>query len=201
MKIAVDLDDTLSQVDRAQAAAAYIERNRLPFRMIDPDSAELKKIFDWTYEDATRFVLEGGGLSVFSEAKLREGAREALSSWRAAGHTVVILTGRFREWFSDPVRLSRDWLEARGVPFDEIVSGIPFAEKGNYCREHGIGILIDDNLEACLGAQKNGVAAVLAIGRHNRARANEIEYGGENWSRIDETVRKLWARTAPDKRA
>ncbi len=192
MRIAVDLDDTLSRVARRELAAEYIKRKGLPFKLAQPDSAEFVKIYDWSYEDATRFIKDGG-IVAFTDAEARKGARETLAAWRAAGHEVVILTGRFKEWFPNPVLISRDWLEKRHIPYDEIVAEIPFGEKGRYCLEHGIGILVDDNVEACLGAQENGVTAVLAIGRHNAARAHEVLYGGANWEQIGAAVKHILA--------
>ncbi len=191
MRIAVDIDDTLNIVKRAELAGEYIRRNGLPYRLVRPDSCEIAKIYDWSYEEATKFVREGGGIVAFTDAELRKGAREALEGWRRLGHEIVILTGRFKEWFTSPERVSRDWLEKRHVPYDELVAQIPFEGKGKYCADHGIGILVDDNVSACLGAQACGVTAVLAIARHNAARAGEIYYGGANWRQIDAAVKHI----------
>ena len=191
MKIAVDIDDTLNIVRRAELAEEYVKRKGLPFKLSDPDARAFAKVLDWTYEDATKFVRDEGGIVAFTDAEARKGAREALSGWRKAGHEIVILTGRFKEWFVRPERVSRDWLEKRHIPYDEIVAEIPFKEKGRYCAEHGVSVLVDDSVEACLGAQENGVPAVLAIGRHNAARAREIAYGGANWAQIDAAVRLI----------
>lgn len=191
MKIAVDLDDTLSTPDRLGTASEYIKRKNLPFRTVRPGCVELAKIFDWSYEDATRFVTTEGGLVIFTDAPARKGAAEALGSWRKMGHEVIILTGRFKEWFTNPALVTRDWLEKRHIPYDEIVAEVPFEHKGEYCAAHGIKILVDDNVAACLGAQRAGVTAVLAIGRHNAARAREVSYGGANWSQIDAAVKHI----------
>ncbi len=194
MKIAVDIDDTLNILDRVGRASAYIERNHLPFRLKNPDAAALTEVFDWGYDDVLKFVREGG-VAAFTDAEARRGAKEALASWRAAGHVVVILTARTKEWFGNPERVSRDWLEKRKIPYDALEANIPYGEKGKYCAEHGIGILIDDNVNACLDAQARGVRAVLAVGRHNAARAREVAYGGVNWKQIDAVVRHFLTNT------
>lgn len=206
MKIAVDIDDTLNIVDRAGRAGGYIARKGLPFHLKDPDANQFVNVFDWTYDDVLQFIRDGG-ISAFTEAEARPYAREALEGWREEGHTVIILTARPKEWFGNPVNLSRDWLEKRHIPFDEIVAEC--TDKGRYCAEHGISVLVDDTFETCRAAQRLGVRAVLAVGKHNRARANEIAFCGSNWKQIDERVRRilqeeeleeLLARACPAKR-
>ncbi len=192
MKIAVDIDDTLNIVDRVGRAGEYIRRKNLPFRLVNENTNKFVETYDWQLGDVLEFIREGG-ITAFTDAEARKWARETLEGWRAEGHEVVILTSREEEWFVNPEKVARDWLEKRRIPYDEIVARVPFAEKGKYCAEHGIPILVDDDLTACLGAQKLGVRAVLAVGRHNVARAREIRYGGANWKQIDVAVRHILA--------
>ncbi len=190
MRIAVDIDDTLNVVDRVGRAGAYIERNNLPFKLVNDRSCAFAETFDWSYEDVLKFVREGG-IVAFTDAEARKWAKEVLEGWRKEGHEVIIITARLKEWFGNPEKVSRDWLEKRHIPYDDLVAEIPFGEKGSYCAGHGIDILVDDNIEACLNAQANGVRAVLAVGRHNIDRAKEIRYGGANWKQIDAAVRHI----------
>ena len=61
MKIAIDLDDTLSVVDRVTRAQGYIDRMGLPFKLIDENAHELVDVFDWALPDVLEFVPAGGG--------------------------------------------------------------------------------------------------------------------------------------------
>ncbi|MGN0822663.1 MAG: GNAT family N-acetyltransferase [Candidatus Gallimonas sp.] len=188
MKIAVDLDDTLSVVDRVTRASGYIAREGLPYRLVDPDALHIADTFDWNEEEATKFI-RAGGLAVFTEAEARKGARETLTAWREAGHTVTVLTARQRDWFGNPSRLTRDWLEKRKIPFDEIVA--EETDKGRYCAEHGISVLIDNDFATCAAAQERGVYAVLAVRRANAADAGKIAFRGASWAQIAETVSRI----------
>ncbi len=183
MKIAVDLDDTLSVVDRVTRASGYIERYNLPFRLIDENAHALVSVFDWQIDDVLKFIREGG-ITIFTDAEAKKGARAVLTALREAGHEIVVLTARQREWFVNPEKVSRDWLEKRKIPYDEIVADVPFEEKGRYCREQGIPILIDDSVMTCLAAQEAGVSAILMVDRHNAARAGEINYRASTWKQI-----------------
>ncbi len=190
MKIAVDIDDTLNIIDRVGKAGAYIERKNLDFHLAREYSNKFVEVYDWELSDVLEFIRDGG-IVVFTDAEARRYARETLRGWREDGHEVVILTSRTEEWFVNPEKVTRDWLEKRRIPYDEIVAGVPFEEKGRYCAEHGIPILVDDDVTACLRAQEEGVRAVLAVGKHNIHRAREVRYGGANWKQIDAVVRHL----------
>lgn len=188
MIIAVDIDDTLTTVDRAKYAGEYIARKGLPFRIKNPNGNKLVSVVDWTEEDAKAFVLDGG-YKTFTEAPVREGARETLALWRKQGHKVVILTARQRDWFLEPEKLSRDFLEKNGLEYDEIVADC--ADKGDYCERHGIDVLVDDNIDNCAGAERHGVFAVLAAGRHCTEREIEIVYSAWDWAGIARCVEEI----------
>ncbi len=192
MKIAVDIDDTLNIIDRVGRAGAYIERKNLDFHLASEFSNKFVEVYDWEMPDVLEFIHDGG-IVAFTDAPARKGAKEALTKWREEGHEVVILTSRQENWFVNPEKVARDWLEKRHIPYDEIVAEIPYPEKGKYCKEHGIPILVDDEPDACLAAQALGVRAVLAVGKHNIHRAKEVRYGGANWKQIDAAVRHILA--------
>ena len=194
MKIAVDIDDTLNVLDRVRYAGEYIRRNGLPFRLKDPAANTFLEVYDWTMDDVLRFVHEGGGITAFTDAPVRKGAREALTRWRAQGHTIVILTSRLPSWFSNPEKVSRDWLEKRRIPYDALVADCQ--EKGAYCAAHAIDVLVDDRLEHCLSAQEHGVYAVLAVSKATLPRAREVRYGGATWQQIDAAVQHIAALVA-----
>lgn len=195
MKIAVDLDDTLSVVDRVTRAAGYIARNGLPFKLVDENAHALVDVFDWELPDVLRFIREGG-VTIFTDAAARKGARETLEALRAEGHEVTVLTARLKSWFVNPEKVTRDWLEKRRIPYDVLVA--EEENKGAYCVEHGVGVLIDDNVENCLEAQELGVKAILFVDRHNVARAREINYGGANWAQIGAALRRILAQERTD---
>ena len=160
MKIAIDIDDTLNVIERARYAGAYIEKERLPFRVVDPYANAFVRVCDWGEEDVIRFI-GAGGAAAFIEALPRESAQKTLSRWKEAGHTIVILTARLKSWFGDPYAISYEWLTRHGFPFDELVADCE--KKGKYCKEHKIDVLIDDNLGHLRSARENGITPVLAV--------------------------------------
>lgn len=185
MKIAVDIDDTLNVVDRVRYAGEYIRRKGLPYKIADANAHAFASVYDWTEEDVLEFIREGG-ITAFTDAPARKGAREVLERWRNAGIWVAVVTSRPALWFSNPEKVSRDWLEKRRIPYDFLVADV--ADKGEYCAQNGIDVLVDDSLTQCLSAQEKGVYAVLAVSRATLPRAGEVRYGGANWQQIDAAV-------------
>ena len=191
MNIAVDIDDTLNIVQRAKLAEAYIKRNHLPFEITDPYADKFVKVVNWREEDAIAFIRDGG-MVVFTDAPVRKGAREALERWRAQGHNITILTSRPKDWFINPEAISRDWLQKRKIPYDTLAAQI--ADKGTYCREHRIDVLVDNDVDHCVAAQQPGVAAVLAAGRHCMNRLSEVEFFASDWEGIERCVAEIARR-------
>lgn len=185
MKIAIDIDDTITQVDRASAVEKYIAEKGLPFHIVNPDAHTLLELCDWQREEVTRFM-KAGGNELFLNAPVRKGARETIEKWKAAGHEIIILTSRIPEWFKDPVGDSRAQLDENRIPYDEVVADV--FEKGEYCIEHGIEVLIEDNFSICKKAQELGIKAVMVVDKHNLAHVKEIKYAGSNWEHIASAV-------------
>lgn len=188
MRIAIDIDDTITSVDRVTAVEKYLQDNALSFRFINVDSHTLSGLLNWSKEDVTTFI-HSGGAELFTKAAARKGAKEVVDKWKKAGHEIIILTARSTEWFGDPVGVSRGQLDENGIPYDEVVADV--WEKGAYCREHGIEVLIEDNFEICKKAQDLGVKAVLFVDEHNGDRAKEITYAGSSWEQIDSVVERI----------
>ena len=188
MKIAIDIDDTLTKVDRVTPAQRFITENGMSYQLVNPDAHAIREIFDWTQEEVMRFIW-AGGYKTFSEAPAREGASKTIQAWRAAGHYITILTARDGDWFSGPVELSREQLDKNKIPYDEIVVGV--YEKGAYCKEHGIEVLIEDNFEICKIAQELGVKAVMFLDKHNMERKDEITYTVSSWEQAASIVEQI----------
>ncbi len=190
MKIAIDIDDTLNIVERVKYGGEYIRRKGLPYSLKDEASNMFVNVYDWELDAVLEFMHDGG-TAAFSEAQVRPLARETLENWQKQGHEIVILTARQADWFGDPEAFSRAWLQKNHIPYDKLVAGVSMSKKGKYCVDHGISVLIDDNVDSCLRAQELGVYAVLAIGKHNLSRAKEIRFGGADWSEIRKCVEKI----------
>jgi hypothetical protein len=85
-----------------------------------------------------------------------EGAVEAVSGWHAQGHFVQLL--------SHPAeccrRATAAWLEAIGLPFDDLQCPI---ERVEMCVGEGIELLVDDSPLSIAGALAHGIVAATIV--------------------------------------
>ena len=51
------------------------------------------------------------------------GAKDVINTLKNAGHTIIIHTARDEKWKS----ITEFWLQDRGIPYDELILGKPFA--------------------------------------------------------------------------
>jgi uncharacterized protein len=92
------------------------------------------------------------------------GAVEAVREWHARGHCVGVLS----HWESEPTHpepthprcATASWLEAIGLPFDELWCA---PQRVELCAREGIELLIDDSPMNIVGALERGIAAATIV--------------------------------------
>jgi hypothetical protein len=145
--VAIDVDSTLHDYWEQFSAAAmrlygldfpYADQHDWSLGGLGKD--QIRAIIDATHDDER-----------ITEAVAYEGAAEAISSWRRAGHQILISTHRR----TDAHDVTADWLTAQGIPFDLLRCGW---KKVDHCREVGVGLLIDDAPENLELAIASGIA-------------------------------------------
>lgn len=92
---------------------------------------------------------------LYGQLKPKEGAIDKLQKLHDAGHYIIIYTsrrmkthdGNVAKVIADVGKITLDWLERYGVPFDEIAFGKPWADiyiDDNALRFVGWGTVSDD---------------------------------------------------------
>lgn len=90
--------------------------------------------------------------------KLIKDAKENLIKLKALGYFLIFISARNDEYFGDAYKISKDWLDYVGIPYDKIICKCE--DKGVICKNEGVKILIDDGLQYCESAVKNGCKAI-----------------------------------------
>lgn len=116
MRIYVDVDDVLSETVRSMLVIAA-ERFGRRRRYDDIREFDLRVSFEFDEETHHRFMQAVHEPAVLRSFDVIPGAIEVLDEWQRAGHEICIVTGR------PPTseRVTRDWLEQRGIPFSSLV--------------------------------------------------------------------------------
>lgn len=143
MIIGIDIDDTLTYLKdiKIEFAEKYIKENNLPYKLVSPDSAFFREMFNWPIDVCNKFWFEKS-FELLSSAPPRENASKVIKTLKKLGHKIVIITARGNDWHEDPYGMSVDWLTKNDIPFDKIVYG--FEDKTQACTDEKVDIFIDD---------------------------------------------------------
>lgn len=147
MKIGIDIDGVLTNTlafmrEEGSKFAVQVKEGK----MQDPNAYETIKMFGWSRETDKKFWDE----NIFSYAKntkILPDAKESIENIKKQGNEIIILTARR---FSAQLNrrgtrmrnIVKQWLNKNQIVYDKIL----FAEKdkGEYCREYGIDMMIED---------------------------------------------------------
>ena len=148
MKIGIDLDDTLTDIqDEWRKLAVKYDKTLRGKGIVNFDKALLGEKFDWSSEERDYF-LKNYRLEVVKKARLRINALETLNELKRRGYEIVIITARSDKYYSDPYQISYDYLVQKKIPFDKLI--VNSLDKRKVCEEENISYFIDDNLANCL---------------------------------------------------
>ena len=83
---------------------------------------------------------------------------EVLNKLRADGHKIIFITARNRCEYKEPYKVSKDYLDRMGVPYDKIIAECH--DKGEQAVIEGIDLFIDDNTKNCKAVMDKGVPTI-----------------------------------------
>lgn len=172
MLVAIDVDSTLHDYwEQFSAAALALHGVELPY-------ADQRQ---WSVDCLTREQVKAVVATTHDDERIAaaiayDGAAEVISTWKQAGHEILITTHRR----PDAYAATADWLSAQNIAFDQLRCGF---KKVDHCREVGVGLLIDDAPENLESALAEGIAVATISHPWNAAtlRQNaEITYA-KDW--------------------
>ena len=155
MKIGIDIDGVLNR--RQEFVMAYgakfcVERGLTGLQ--SPDEYSLRKMYGWTEEERNEFWWQYAKYQMWVWPA-QSFAAEVIKKLRKDGHEIQIVTGRN----NDDMRVEGmpanksweevtvDWLRKNEIVYDKIEfhrGGSVPNDKGTYCAEQGIDVMIED---------------------------------------------------------
>lgn len=166
MKIGIDIDNTLTEVQDELNFAAYKYAKKLGKNLddsinlledINNNGNYYVKKYKFTYEEL-KFFLKNIMEDITNKAKPREGAVEVIKNLRNEGHKIYIITARDSEFHDDPYAYSKDWLDENNIEYDNLI--VNARKKAPVCKEEKIDIFIDDQLGNCQDISKEGINVI-----------------------------------------
>ncbi len=157
MKIAVDIDDTLTNTKEQQIifwkeyVSIYPNSNyteELPENINSFEAGEYISKFWDTYREQLSF-----------ESTYKKDAGKIISKLKTEGHELCIVTSRPKDFYTNLVPRIKDALKKNNIPIDTIYTDA--REKGTFCKEHNFDLLIDDDIRHILKAKELGLKTIL----------------------------------------
>lgn len=182
MNIAIDIDDTLTDsfsyfqryvaeffgVSIEYAVKHSISYSTLPAEWKERDSEFCKSCYD----------------SVVPFTPFKTDAAPALKALHDQGHRIIILTGRDTSMYTDPYETSKKELGNGMIVYDKLICS---KKKADECKKENIDILIDDLIENCESASKNGVKAIVFTSPENAGRPTHLPRAN-SWREVLEII-------------
>ena len=157
MKIAIDIDDTLTNTKDNQKKLwkEYITNNpnpnyteELPYNINEFDAEEYIGIFWNTYREQLSF-----------ESTYKEDTSTIIDKLKKDGHQLSIVTSRPDDRYTNLLERITKALKENNINIDDIHTNA--RDKGTYCKEHNFDLLIDDNIKQIESAKNQGLQAIL----------------------------------------
>ena len=157
MKIAIDIDDTLTNTRENQLKLwkEFVKNNpnpnyseELPHNINEFDAGEYIDEF-WKIN---RYHLS-------FESTYKQDASQIIDKLKEDGHELCIVTSRPDSGYDDLKGRIEKGLKANEIHIDTIYTDA--RDKGSYCKEHNFDLLIDDNIRQIESAKSHGIQAIL----------------------------------------
>ena len=153
MKIAIDIDDTLTihQSRDTKFTLEFAKANNIEFRFINGQNIKDGIEIDWTPELYEKFWSQKSfGKNFYKYATLTNKNKQIIKTLQNHGHEVYFITARNPKW----QHLTENWIKRNGL--ENI--GLIFAKnKGLVCHENNIDIFVDNDFETCKEVSKFGI--------------------------------------------
>ena len=193
MKIGIDIDNTLTEVQEELNKAAFnyaislgkkIDNYDNPMEDIKNNGDTYRKKFQFTYEEL-KYFLKDIQENIINNASPRENAKEVIDKLKQEEHEIYIITARDSEFHDDPYKLSKDWLDKNEIYYDKLI--VNAREKSSVCEKEKIDLFIDDQLNNCLSVQNAGIQTIMITNEiYNYDEIKQLKNWNEIYNYINE---------------
>ena len=193
MKIGIDIDNTLTEVQEELNKAAFeyaislgkkIDNYDNPMEDIKTNGDTYRKKFQFTYEEL-KYFLKNIQENITNNAIPRENAKEVIDKLKKDRNEIYIITARDSEFHDDPYKLSKDWLDKNEIYYDKLI--VNAREKSSVCEKEKIDLFIDDQLNNCLSVQNAGIQTIMITDKtYNYDKIKQLKDWNEIYNYINE---------------
>jgi len=193
MRIGIDIDNTLTNVQEELNEAAYNYAIKLGKPIdtsiikedINNNGSFYKQNFKFSYNELKYFLKEIME-KIVNKAEPRENAINVIRNLRKEGHKIYIITARDNEFHDDPYILSKTWLDKNKIEYDKLI--VNARKKAPVCKQEKIDLFIDDQMHNCIDIMNEGIQAIRIS--DSKEHFENIK-SFDNWNEIYEYIKSM----------
>ena len=183
MRIGIDIDDTITD-SWNYLMPIFSKKFNIPLdkiRELPPYYGAIKDIV--SLEEFYQLMREYENL--MQEVPLKKDVKEILTMLKEKGHTIIFITARSDNGYSEPYLNTKKYLDNNSIPYDKII--VNAKEKGLICKEEYIDLFIDDNLKNCIDVSRQGIEVLMMSAHFNETDKNFIHI--DDWKQVYEYIK------------
>ena len=139
MKIAIDIDDTLTLHDsrNTKFTFEFAKANNIDFSFVNGTNLEDGISIDWTKETLEKFWGSSFGKNFYKYAHISNKNKQIIKTLQMRGHEVYFITARNPKW----QELTENWLAKNQIKNFKLIFS---KNKGQVCKANKIDIFVDE---------------------------------------------------------
>lgn len=155
--------------------------------IINKDAYITRGMFDWSKEEQDEFYYNNIE-RIVKKLDVIDNAPKYIKKLKELGHEIYIVTGRDNGEYSDPYKMTADWLQEHNIEYDKLLltNAYNALEKAKICIDNNISIMIDNSTRISQEVDKVGIKALLMYTPYNR-QSNDLTRV-HNWKEIYEFI-------------
>lgn len=175
MRIGVDIDNVLSNFNDILLNEYKKHDKKINGNGIINPNVYIRQMFAWDKDYEENFYK----LNIEYFASMFEPIKECskyIKLLKEEGNTIYIISGRDNGEYSNPYKMTIDWLKKYDIVYDKLflVDAYNSHSKTEVCLEYNIDVMIDDSKRMCKDMKDNGIRTLLMDTPYNRD-TNEFE--------------------------
>ena len=192
MNIGIDIDNVISNFDEVLLEEYFKHDKELRNTgIINEETYMTKGMFDWSEEEERKFYLDNIE-SIAKSLNTKDGAKKYIDKLKQDGHNIFIITGRDNGEYTNPVEMTKKWLNENQIYYDKLILTNAYKNdkhgKTEKCLENNIDIMIDDSINICKDINEHGIKAIIMDTPYNR-NTNGFERV-HSWKEIYKYIKK-----------
>lgn len=164
MRIGIDIDDTICNSWNC-IIPVVSDYFKIDIEKLKRKNKCYFESLTCTKEEWMRFVRENFEL-LAPKFPLKEDVVNVINKLKEDNNEIIIITARSDNGYTDPYKISYDYLVNNNIKFDKLI--VNGGNKGKCCKQEKIDLFIDDSVDNCKNINSYGIDVLLFDAKFNR---------------------------------